>query len=199
MSSEGSGSESDSRFNSLKKALVSRGELSADNVTTHKIFSKDPKAHIPERVWNTLTETERQRQALLYGIFNAEFNYNKSLWALSQVAKDFAKLNNRLEREVFKKPFFLTLFPPCSFSGNKRNVMLTTDEEEALFRDVDGLYALSNSLLAQFVRRKEQSEDGVVYSIVDLLEGSLHSFDVYVAFCRKDRRSLQVSTAGVQC
>ena len=57
MSSEGSGSESDSRFNSLKKALVSRGELSADNVTTHKIFSKDPKAHIPEMVeyrdWET--------------------------------------------------------------------------------------------------------------------------------------------------
>ncbi len=53
---------------------------------------KDPQQAIPASAWALLSETERHRQHMLYGIIYSEFIYNKHLWALTQV-------RSRVERE----------------------------------------------------------------------------------------------------
>ena len=69
---------------------------------------------------------------MMYGIIYSEFVFNKNMWALSQIARDFTSLN-------------------------ASHPMLTTDERDALFKDVDVLYQFSNTLFGQLVRRLKKS------------------------------------------
>ncbi len=129
-------------------------------------MQKDASLAIPPRVWQGLSDAEKHRQQMLYGIVHAEFVFNKNMWALSQISRDFAGLN-------------------------AAHPMLTADERDALFQDVDALYALSNTVFGQLVRRVKSCENGVVDSIADIIESNLPAFDAYVRYCNKERRSVQ--------
>ncbi len=167
-SDSSAGSESDvakdRRLSSGRGAASPRvGGVSAPQT---EAIQKDASIAIPSRVWQGLSEAEKHRQQMIYGIVHAEFVYNKNLWALSQIGRDFSVLN--------------TTHP-----------MLTSEERDALFRDVGALYALSNSVFSQLVRRVKSSENGVVESIADVIEANLPAFDAYVRYCSAERRSVQ--------
>jgi hypothetical protein len=104
---------------------------------------------------------------MIYGAIWSEFVYNKHLWALNQISKEFR--------------------------GGQENQpdMLSNDERDALFRDADALYALSNVMLAQLLKRWESSPQGLVASIADIVEENLHAFDAYLKYCSKERRAIQ--------
>lgn len=187
--------------------VVVRKAIASNAVSGSVEVAKDPRAVIPSSLWSTLSETERHRQQLLYGIIHSEFVYNKvtslstrslpdaygnplqTLWALNHVAKEF--------------------------QGAQQT--LSYDERDALFRDADKLYALSNAMLALMIKRWEMSSQvssrryaqrrgvgggggrwliplaskGLVVTLTDIVHENLHAFDAYVAFCSKERRALQ--------
>lgn len=126
---------------------------------------KTPETVIPSTVWSTMADAERHRQRMIYGLIHAEFLYNKQLWALNQIAKEF--------------------------QGKQQQRALSQDERDALFRDTDAIYALSNAMLAALLKRWESSPQGVVHSVADVLEGNLHAFEGYLKFCSRERRAMQ--------
>ncbi len=68
--------------------VVRQGIASASAAGSHSVgvqVVKDPQQAIPASSWALLSETERHRQRMLYGIIYSEFIYNKHLWALTQV------------------------------------------------------------------------------------------------------------------
>jgi hypothetical protein len=157
--SESSELSTSSAGSSLKQALPS-------GLTKVERVEKEAASVIPAHVWQELSDTERHRQQMIYGIIHAEFLYNKNLWALTQVARDFAALNTS-------------------------HALLSSDEEDCLFKDVDLLYSLSNGIFGKLMRKLNEAENGLIGSVVDVIEGSLHAFEAYVAYCGKDRRVIQ--------
>lgn len=125
---------------------------------------KTPESVIPAPVWSRMADADRHRQRMIYGLIHAEFLYNKQLWALNQIAKEFRAKQQRL---------------------------LSNDERDALFRDTDAIYALSNTMLASFLKRWEASPQGVVGTVADILEQNLHAFEAYLRFCSRERRVMQ--------
>ena len=171
-SDSSAGSEADRGVAGASPLSSGRGEHPSP---THGAVGTQPPAEaiqkeasfaIPPRVWQDLSDAERHRQQMLYGIVHAEFVFNKNMWALSQISRDFAALN-------------------------ATHPMLTADERDSLFQDVDSLYALSNTVFGQLVRRVKSSSNGVVDSIADIIESNLPAFDAYVRYCNKERRSVQ--------
>lgn len=127
---------------------------------------KDASVAISAKVWQGLSDAEKHRQQMIYGIVHAEFLFNKNMWALSSIGRDFASLN-------------------------AAHPMLSADERDALFQDVDTLFSASTTFMQQLVRRVKNSRDGVVDSIADIVESNLPAFDVYLKYCSKDRRAVQ--------
>ncbi len=78
------------------------------------------------------------------------------------------------------------------FDGNSQlRRLLSSDERDALFRDTDTLYDLSNTLLAHLIKRWESSAQGIVMTVADVVADHLHAFDAYVSYCSKERRTVR--------
>ena len=152
---------------SLKKPFVFERSLQNHlEGTTVARVPEDAEHAISAFAWKALSVTEQHRQKMIYGIIYSEFVYNKNLWALSQVARDFSAMN-------------------------ETQSMLTAAETDALFADVSALYALSNTLFGQMMRKVTAAKNGVVDSIIDVLEANLYSFEIYASYCGKERRVVQ--------
>ncbi len=154
---------------SLKKPYVPGAGVGKEKLTQGQVeeaVQKDASVAIAAHVWKSLSDAEKHRQQMIYGIVHSEFLFNKNMWALSSIGRDFASLN-------------------------AAHPMLSADERDALFQDVDSLFSASTTFFQQLVRRVKSSRDGVVDSIADVIESNLPAFDVYLKYCSKDRRSVQ--------